>query len=118
MNVELATFILQISMASLYFITAFKIFHKPKKWQEHYIENTWIKTFIPFNHRTAIYLNAVLDIIVGIWLITGPFVHVASIIAGLHLVFVLLLVGLDFGTYRDFSHLIACISLAILTWPI
>lgn len=61
---------------------------------------------------------AVLDIVVGVMLLTGLWTWLWALIGALHLVAVIVGIG-GFGgiTARDTGLLLACVSLVVLKWP-
>ncbi|PIR41379.1 MAG: hypothetical protein COV31_01635 [Candidatus Yanofskybacteria bacterium CG10_big_fil_rev_8_21_14_0_10_46_23] len=86
----------------------------------------WINAWVPhwligFSSRfgvdalTLIYSTGVFEVLVGISLITGVFMTTFSALALVFLIFILLSVGLNEITIRDFSIIGG--FLAILSWP-
>ncbi len=65
------------------------------------------------NSATLIYMNASLEIIIGILLILGLFTRIVALIFSLHLIPIIISLGYGPTAVRDFGLLMASLSLAL-----
>ncbi len=103
--------VLRITLGLVFILTGFFILQEPASWIE--LVQPWVRDILPISLETAIYITAIYDIAQGIWLITGVYTGIASILAGLHLAQVLVVTGVNWITYRDIGLLGMNIALII-----
>lgn len=79
-----------------------------------------IQNLLPISIKTIMINTAVLDIVIGIFLINNffPFlIWLAASIGTLHLTMVLIITGIDAITVRDIGLLGGTAAISIKTWP-
>ena len=77
----------------------------------------WAKNLMPVSVVTAMRGTGILDLLIGMMLISNALVWVAALVGAIHLVMVLATTGLNPVTVRDIGLLGAAIALTMMTWP-
>ena len=107
--------VLRIGLAITFLWIGVLIFRNPEGWS-HLIQ-PWAAKLVPGSLVDAMLETAVLDILVGIFLLIDVFTWVAALIGGIHIVIVLIACGITDVTVRDIGLLAATLELAIETLP-
>lgn len=92
------------------------MFH-PTYWLNAWVPNQVIKILYGFNISGLqfIYLNGIFEILVSLSLVTGVFTKFFSVLATLFLIGVLVFVGINEVTVRDFAMIGG--FLTVVLWP-
>jgi len=114
--VPTAFLVIQLGLAFVFVWTGVLIFKDTPGWAD-IIRNSWVARFLPMSPESAMRGTAVFDIVIGIWLLTGAFLWLSSLIAGLHLITVLLVTGIMAPSYRDVGLLAAAAGLTLYAFP-
>ena len=107
--------ILRIGLAITFLWIGILIFKNPIGWST-YIE-PWAAKLIPGSLVNAMLETAVLDMLVGIFLLFDIFTWLAALVGFLHIMIVLISCGITDVTVRDIGLLGAVLALAIETLP-
>ncbi|MBI5794020.1 hypothetical protein HZA87_02960 [Candidatus Uhrbacteria bacterium] len=91
------------------------IFRDPETWGG--LLQPWAVTLLPLSLPTAMIGTAVLDVLIGLFLLVDIFTWIAALVASIHLVLVLTLVGIDATTVRDIGLLAATLALVWANKP-
>lgn len=75
----------------------------------------WALHYISFSLELFMQVNAIVDVIIGLWLMFGIWPRIAASVASVHLLGVLITTtgSLDTVVVRDIGLLAGCISLAV-----
>lgn len=111
-----AFLIIRLGLAFTFVWTGVLIFKDVPSWAG-ILRNSWIIRFLPTSPESAMRGTAILDIAIGLWLLTGVFLWVSSLAAGLHLISVLLVTGIMAPSYRDVGLLAAATGLLLYALP-
>ena len=103
-----STLALRIGLAAVLFWFAINQFIDAEKWSGLLPE---LITFI--SPVTVVYINAVVEIILGSLILLGLFTRIAALIFSIHLVFIILSLGYGPSAVRDVGLLFASLSLAL-----
>lgn len=112
-----ASLILRVGIGITFLWIGILIFRDPAGWAS--MIQPWAAAYIPGNIQTAMMQTAVLDMLIGVLLITGLWTGIAALIGALHLLVVLVTAGITDITARDIGLLAAAIALALqypLSW--
>lgn len=107
--------ILRVSMAITFLWIGILIFKDPEAWGSFL--QPWAQNFLLLPLKQAMIMTAVLDIVIGIFLLIDVLTWLAALVAGVHLVVILVTVGIDAVTVRDIGLLGVAIALAVAAWP-
>ena len=108
---KLASFFLRISLAVVFLYAGIGSLLNPLSWLGFI--PVWLRNIIPPNIFLPI--HAVLDIIIGLWLITGRKQFYASLIASLTLFSIVIFnIGVLDVIFRDIAILFSAVALMIL----
>ena len=108
---KLASFFLRIGLATVFLYAGIATILNPTAWV--CFIPMWVRNIIPTN--IFLLIHAVLDITIGMWLITGRKIFYASVVAGLALLAIIVfnLGALDI-IFRDIAILFSVVALMIL----
>lgn len=108
---KLASFFLRIGLATVFLYAGIATFLNPTAWIGFI--PAWVRSIIPTN--IFLLIHAVLDIAIGMWLITGRKPFYASVVAGLALLAIIVfnLGALDI-IFRDIAIFFSAVALMIL----
>lgn len=112
---SVAYHILRVAMAITFLWIGILIFKDPEAWGSFL--QPWAQNFLVLPLKQAMIATAILDIAVGVFLLIDVLTWLAAIVAGVHLVVILITVGIDAVTVRDIGLLGAAIALAVAAWP-
>lgn len=115
---KLSLHILRLSLGITFFWIGIMILKDPVSWTGFI--KPWVRNLIPIPPEKIMFNTAILDIVIGIFLILN--IHslatwLAALFGSLHLVAVLLATGIDEVTVRDIGLLGGTISLLITLLP-
>lgn len=106
--------ILRVGVAITFLWIGVLIFASPEAWGDLLLP--WAAGIMPIPLEQAMLGTAVLDIVIGLFLLIDVHTWFFSLLAALHLVGVLVFVGITPGTARDIGLLAGCLALLLETW--
>lgn len=101
--------ILRVGVAITFLWIGVLIFKDPQAWGGFL--QPWAANLLPVPLGQAMVGTAILDILVGVVLLSGFFVWVAAAVGSIHLIIVLITVGINDVTVRDIGLLAATLAL-------
>lgn len=101
--------ILRVGVAITFLWIGVLIFKDPQAWGGFL--QPWATNLLPVPLGQAMVGTAILDILVGVVLLSGFFVWVAAAVGSIHLIIVLITVGINDVTVRDIGLLAATLAL-------
>ena len=107
--------ILRIGLAITFIWVGILIWNEPDAWGSYLMP--WAVKLLPMPIGEMMMGTAILDIVIGILLLTNYFVWIAAAIGGAHLAIVLITSGINEGTVRDIGLLAAAVALAVENLP-
>ncbi len=112
---KLSLHILRIGLGITFLWVGILIFQNPEAWGGYI--SPWALELLPMPIKEIMLGTAFLDMALGVLLLSNSFVWIASLVASLHLVSVLMASGINEGTVRDIAILAGAISLTIDSLP-
>ena len=106
---------LRVGLAITFLWIGVLIFKEPEAW-EGYLQ-PWAAGLLPVPLAQAMFATAILDIVIGVFLLAGVFTWLAALAAALHLAIVLAVSGITDFTVRDIGLLAGALALMIDSWP-
>lgn len=107
--------ILRVGLAITFLWIGILIFKQPEAWGGYL--QLWAAGLLPVPIEQAMMGTAVLDIVIGIFLLVDSFVWLAALVGALHLIIVLAVSGITDITVRDVGILAATIALMADSLP-
>ena len=107
--------ILRVGMAITFLWIGILIFKEPEAWGLYL--QSWAVDLLPISLKQAMIGAALLDILVGIFLLINIFTWVAAFFGAVHLIIILATAGINAVTVRDIGLLAAIIALMVFDWP-
>jgi hypothetical protein len=107
--------ILRVGLAITFLWIGILILKQPEAWGGYIAP--WAARLLPVPIEQAMMGTAVLDIVIGIFLLVDSFVWIAAGVAALHLVLILTVSGITDITVRDIGILAAALALMADTLP-
>lgn len=107
--------ILRVGVAITFLWIGILIFKEPLAWGAYL--PLWVDNLLPFSLETAMISTAILDILIGFFLLIDYLTWQAAFLGSLHLAIVLVVSGINAITVRDIGLLAATISLFISSLP-
>ncbi len=107
--------VLRIGIAITFLWIGILIFREPEAWGN--LLQPWAANLLPVPLREAMIATALLDIIIGVFLLIDVLTWIAGLLGVFHLIIVLTGSGIDAITVRDIGLLAATLALAIHAWP-
>ena len=107
--------ILRVGVAITFLWIGVLIFKQPEAWAGYIAP--WAMKLLPVSIERAMMSTAVLDIVIGFFLLIDSFVWIAALVGSIHLIIVLTVSGITDITVRDIGLLTATIALMIDTLP-
>ncbi|HEY4715336.1 MAG TPA: hypothetical protein VIH31_02425 [Candidatus Paceibacterota bacterium] len=107
--------ILRVGLAITFLWVGILIFKNPVAWGQ--MVQPWALALLPVSLKSAMLMNAVLDVLVGIFLLIDVQVLWASLLGALHLLIVLIVVGINGITTRDIGLLAGALALFVNAMP-
>jgi uncharacterized membrane protein YphA (DoxX/SURF4 family) len=108
--------ILRIGLGVTFLWIGVLIFRNPLAWGS--LIQPWAAKLLPGSLMDAMIETAVLDMVVGVFLICDIFTWLAAILGAIHIVVVLVVCGITDVTVRDIGLLCAISALAIESLPL
>lgn len=107
--------ILRVGLAITFLWIGILILKQPEAWGGYL--RPWALKLLPIPLSQAMIWTAVLDIIIGIFLLINVFVGLASFAGAIHLIIILIVSGITDITVRDIAILSAIIAITIDSLP-
>ena len=107
--------ILRVGTAITFLWIAVLIIRNPEAWMG--LVQPWAEKLLPFNLEQALIETAILDFLIGFFLLIDRFVLAASLFGSIHIVIVLIVVGIDVITVRDIAILSGTLALVAESYP-
>jgi len=107
--------ILRVGLAITFLWIGILIFQNPEGWG-HMVQ-PWALALLPVSLKSAMIGNAILDVLVGLFLLIDTWVLWASLLGAMHLLIVLIVVGINGITTRDIGLFAASLSLFVNAMP-
>jgi len=109
-NINLNPFlILRIGLAGVFIYAGTSILASPNRWTG-FVPN-WIESIIPVQTFTMI--HGTFELIIGLLLLFGVITSIASFLAFLDLLLIMIFLGINDLTFRDFGLALAALALFI-----
>lgn len=107
--------ILRVGLAITFLWIGILIFKQPEAWEGYLMP--WAAGLLPIPIGEAIIGTAILDIIIGAFLLFDSFVWIVALVGSIHLVIVLIVSGITDITVRDVGILVGMMALMIESLP-
>lgn len=107
--------ILRVGLAITFLWIGILIFKEPEAWGGYL--QSWVVNLLPFSLKTTMFSVAILDILIGFFLLIDYLTWLAALIASFHLAIILIVSGINAITVRDIGLFAAAFALAIDCWP-
>lgn len=107
--------ILRVGIAITFLWVGVLIFRSPEAWGSLLLP--WASGLLPLSLKTAMIATAVLDILIGFFLLVDVLTFPASLVGAFHLITVLTAVGINEITVRDIGLLAGTLALIAGSWP-
>lgn len=91
------------------------IFREPEAWGLYL--QPWAADLLPISLKEAMLGTALLDVLIGIFLLIDVLTWLAALVGAFHLAIVLAVSGINAITVRDIGLFSAALALAIHAWP-
>lgn len=111
-----AIHILRVGLGITFLWIAVLILYQPEGWGR--LIQPWALSLLPVSLKTAMIQTAILDILVGFFLLIDRFTLIAAGLAFLHLITVITTVGINAGTVRDIGLAASALALVPYYWPV
>ena len=109
---DLVPFLLRIGLGIIFFWFGITKFTNVQDWLR-YIP-PWLQSLIPISMNLFLYIQGAIETLIGLFLILGIFVRKSAFLAALILIVIIITVGFNDISLRDFGLLMIAISLMIL----
>lgn len=107
--------VLRVGLAITFLWIGVLIFKEPQAWGGYL--QPWAVGFLPVPIAQAMISTAVLDIIIGLFLLLDLFVWVAAVIGAIHILIVLTVSGITDITVRDIAIFAAASAVFVESLP-
>lgn len=107
--------ILRVGIAVTFLWIGILIFASPEAWGNLLLP--WAAGVLPVSLEQAMLGTAVLDIVIGLFLLLDVYTWFFSLMALVHLGIVIIVAGITPGTARDIGLFAGCLALIFETWP-
>lgn len=107
--------ILRVGTAITFIWIAILIFKDPLAWGGFVAP--WVVNMLPVSLESAMIGTAILDLVIGIFLLFNVWVWMASLLASIHLIVILVVSGINEATVRDIAILSGTILLFLDSVP-
>ena len=107
--------ILRVGLAITFLWIGVLIFKNPESWGGYL--QPWAAGLLPIPLSQAMMGTAILDIIIGAFLLLNFLPWLAALVAAIHLIIVLIVSGITDITVRDIGLLAGALALTIDCWP-
>lgn len=108
--------VLRVGMAITFLWIGVLILKIPEAWGGYL--QPWAAGLLPIPIEQAMIGTAILDIVIGIFLLIDSFVWIAALVGSIHLVIVLVVSGITDITVRDIALLAGTLSLMADSLPL
>ena len=112
---KISFYILRVGLAITFLWVGILIFKQPEAWGGYL--QPWAAGLLPIPVEQAMIGTAVLDLIIGIFLLFDSFVWVVALVGSIHLIIVLAVSGITDITVRDIGLLTGTVALLIESLP-
>lgn len=105
---DYAPALVRIGVGIVFFLFGISQITRPQTWL------AWLPNFVgnlPFTQITFLILTGIFNLIVGVLLIIGIFTKIAALLSSLHLIGVIISLGYNDISIRDFGLLLAALSI-------
>lgn len=106
---------LRVGLAITFLWIGVLIFKNPESWGGYL--QPWAVGLLPIPLAQAMISTAILDIMIGVFLLVDSFVWLAALVGAIHLVIVLAVSGITDITVRDIGLLAAVLAIVIDSLP-
>ncbi|MFA4818395.1 MAG: DoxX family membrane protein [Patescibacteria group bacterium] len=106
---------LRVGLAVTFLWIGILIFKNPEAWGGYL--QPWAAGLLPIPLAQAMIGTAILDIIIGIFLLINFLPWLAALLGAVHLIVVLTVSGITDITVRDIGLLVGALALMIDSWP-
>ncbi len=106
--------ILRVGLAITFLWVGILIIKEPEAWGG-YIQS-WAMNLLPIPLTEAMIGTAILDILIGFFLLVDTYTWFAALVGALHIVIVLTVAGITDITVRDLAILSGCLAVAFDSW--
>jgi uncharacterized membrane protein YkgB len=103
--------ILRVGIAITFLWIGVLIFQNPEAWGSYLAP--WLVKMLPVSVKMVMLSTAVLDVVLGFFLLINSHVWLAGLVGSIHLILVLISSGINEGTVRDIGLLAGMIALAV-----
>lgn len=103
--------ILRVGIGITFFWIGIFILKNPENWGN--MITPWFQGLLPVSLKTVMIPTAILDILIGFFLLVDVFTWFFALLGALHLVVVLVTTGITFITVRDLGLLAGLIAIAM-----
>ena len=107
--------ILRVGLAITFLWIGILILKDPSAWSGYLAP--WALNLLPTSLETMMIGIAILDIIIGVFLLIDVLTWLAALVGAIHLLIVLAVSGITPITVRDIGLLAVVIALAVYSWP-
>ena len=107
--------ILRVGMAITFLWIGILIFRDPESWGA--MVQPWVLKLLPLPIKSMMLSIAVLDMLIGFFLLIDVFTWLLALIGALHLVTVLAVTGINAITVRDIGLLAGLLALVVTKFP-
>lgn len=109
---DLVPFLLRIGLGIIFFWFGITKFTNIELWYSFI--PPWLESLLPISVKMFLYIQGVIETLIGLFLIFGIFVRKSAFLAALILIVIIITVGFNDISLRDFGLLMIAISLMIL----
>lgn len=109
--------ILRVGIAVTFLWIGILILKNPEAWGTGFIQ-PWAAGFLPVPLKEAMIGTAILDLLIGMFLLIDKFTWLAAAVASVHLIIVLTVSGINEITVRDVGLLAATLALSCQSAPL
>ena len=107
--------ILRVGTAVTFLWIGVLIIKDPTAWTG--LVQSWVEKLLPFSLDQALIDTAILDLLIGFFLLIDRFVLTAALLGFLHLSIVLVVVGITSITVRDIGLIASTLALVFSKYP-
>ncbi len=107
--------IVRVGTAITFLWVGVLIFREPEAWGG--LLQPWAAGLLPIPLKEAMIGTAILDLVIGFFLLIDKYTLLFSLLALFHLLTIIAVVGIDAITVRDIGLAASALALVIATWP-
>ena|SRR3989344_3651759 len=109
---DLVPFLLRLGLGIIFFWFGITKFTNIESWYSFI--PPWLESLLPISVNMFLYIQGAIETLIGLFLILGIFVRKSAFLAALILIVIIITVGFNDISLRDFGLLMIAISLMIL----